>query len=105
MIATLVLALSGASGLESQAVYPLQDTRITRGHHNRDDGHHTRLSTGHMDDEPDTGRVVKNYDRTSLRAPLELFDKFCDGLGSEIRMERGIAKEHAEMKAPETGDW
>jgi len=51
------------------------------------------------------GRVVKNFDRTSLRGPLEIFDKFLSGCASENGEHRKMAKEATERMAAETGDW
>jgi DNA primase small subunit len=56
-------------------------------------------------EEPAGGRKVKNYQKTSLVPCLEVFDKFLEGCGAEMRAERDAAKEVEAANAAETGSW
>jgi len=52
-----------------------------------------------------TGRVVKNYMKTSLLPAIELFDRFLLQCNDEVRADRQATKAMAEAGSAETGDW
>eukprot|EP00040_Diaphanoeca_grandis_P040162 m.261453 g.261453 ORF g.261453 m.261453 type:complete len:455 (-) comp42162_c0_seq1:267-1631(-) len=59
----------------------------------------------HKDDDTDTERVVKNFEKTSLKKTIDHFDKFLAGVAEETRAERNSKRVASEMDAVNTGDW
>eukprot|EP00041_Stephanoeca_diplocostata_P024698 m.632823 g.632823 ORF g.632823 m.632823 type:complete len:498 (-) comp22579_c1_seq12:376-1869(-) len=56
-------------------------------------------------DTDDNGRPVKNFQKTSLKPCIDVFDRFLNGVSAEIRVDRNAMRVDAEANAAETGDW
>lgn len=51
------------------------------------------------------GRVVKNFQKTSLLPAIEVFDRFLTGCADEARAEKAVAKDVEMATAADTGNW